>query len=102
MPLLAALLIALFVLVSPAAGATTGHCGSIGPEGADTGLYNITAQQISCRKTRRILTRWYNDPDAPKSGPAGWSCKTLKKSRYKYRTTCRHGHLRIGFTQFTA
>ena len=63
---------ALLVLVSPAAGATTGHCGSIGPEGADTGLYKITAQQMR------------------------------KKGRYEYRTACRHGHLRIAWTQFTA
>ena len=95
-------LLAALVLVSPAAGATTLHCGSIGPEGADTGLYKITAQQLSCRKTRRILTRWYNDPDAPRSGPAGWRCATRKKSRYEFRTACRHGHLRIAWTQYSA
>ena len=94
-------LAAMLVLVSPAAGAERAHCGSIGPKDADTGLYKITAERISCRKTRRILTRWYNNPDAPDGGPRGWKCVTREKSEFSTRTTCRHGHLRIAWTQFS-
>jgi hypothetical protein len=99
--MLVAALLALIVLVAPAAGATKRHCGMIGPKDADTGLYKITAERLSCRKTRRILTRWYNDPEAPASGPRGWECTTRQKSEFATRTTCRHGHFRIAWTQYS-
>jgi hypothetical protein len=99
--MLVAALIAMLVLVAPAAGATKRHCGMIGPKDADTGLYKITAERLSCRKTRRILTRWYNDPEAPASGPRGWTCVSRQKSEFATRTTCRHGHLRIAWTQYS-
>ena len=101
--LLVASLVAVLVLVlvAPAAGASTGHCGSIGPKNADTGLYNITAQRISCRKTRAILTRWYNNPHARAAGPPGWKCTTRELSQFSTRTTCRHGHFRMAFTRFS-
>jgi hypothetical protein len=73
----------------------------VGPRDADTGLYDITAQRLSCHKTRRILTRWYNNSNRPASGPRGWQCATREKSRFSTRTTCRHGHLRMAWTQFS-
>jgi hypothetical protein len=100
--LLVAALLALLVVVAPAAGATTRHCGMIGPKDADTGLYKITAERLSCRKARRILTRWYNDPSPAPNGPPGWKCTTKQRGEYASRTTCRHGHLRIGWTQYSA
>jgi hypothetical protein len=90
------------ILSAETAGTASRNCGTIGSDQSDTGLYNVTAQRLSCRKARRILTRWYNDASAPDSGPRGWRCSTRSHGRYVTRTGCRHGHFRIAWTQYSA
>jgi hypothetical protein len=92
----------LVFVVSSADAATVHHCGMIGPAQSDVGLYNITAKRLSCRKTRRVLTRWYNDASAPDAGPRGWKCRTRQTGSFSFRTACRHGHFRIAWTQYSA
>lgn len=78
------------------------HCADVGPPGTDVGLYQISAEHISCSNARSVLNAWYNDSSAPQSGPRGWICSKRQTEPYAYRTTCRQGDAVIEFTQFTA
>ena len=43
------------------------------------GMFNVKAKHLSCRVARRTLKEWGSAGYKPRSGPAGYDCKVVKR-----------------------
>ena len=95
-----ALLGAASATTATATAAGVHDCGVFEPQ-ADTGLYKITATNISCRKTRKILKHWYYRAGREQTyRPAGVAQRAVVvPSR---RGPDAVGSRRIAWTQYSA
>lgn len=99
--LLGAAIATLLFAVSAAPASARTFCGDLKPvRQSDAGFFNIATTRIGCRSARITLKRWYNASYQPRSGPVGWTCKTIRSGPGPTRFRCARGSAAIYFTAY--